>query len=130
MKDKDITSAWSRAWLDEIQDFKAEIKREGEIVEEKMNVFKREYIDKAPEMLIFQINRVKYTEKFETEKINDNFIFDTELYIDQFLQDNSDLMVQDERKLIEIREQIQELEFHQQKFDNFYGEKQSILGKK
>lgn len=123
VKDRNLYSAWDRAWRTSIPDYKI-----SEETGERCAVSKREFISRSPEMLIFQINRVEYTEKFEMIKVNDRFDFEKELFVDQFLEKNSQQIIQNERKNQEIEEQLELLQLSLDKLDNFYGEKRSLLG--
>ena len=122
--DQELNIAWEKAWEDEIENYK--IKEES--IEKCVNVVKKELMKTTPELLIFQMNRVKYTEKFEAVKINDNFLFETEIFIDKFLEKNSEIYMKSQNELKKIDSEIFNLTEQKKRFDNFSGEKQSVIG--
>lgn len=124
VKDRNVLSAWNKSWKTEIPDYKIDDNKE-----ERCAVTKREFISEFPEMLIFQVNRVEYTEKFEMVKNNDSFDFETVLYIDQFLEKNSNLILANEAENQKIEDELEGLYANLDKLDNFYGEKRSLLGR-
>ena len=123
VKDKDLLSAWKEAWKTTIPDYKID-----DLKEERCTVIKREFISESPEMLIFQINRVEYTERFEAVKVNSSFDFKTELYIDQFMEENSEQIMKNESEYQQIMDELDVVNLSLEKLENFYGEKQSLLG--
>ena len=124
VQDKELISAWKKSWKTIIPDYKID-----DLKDDRCTVIKREFISNFPEMLIFQINRVEYTERFETVKVNTQFDFNTELFIDQFMEDNSEQIMQKENENNKISEQIDEVEMRLQKLQNFYGNRQSLTGR-
>jgi hypothetical protein len=124
VKDRDVMNAWTNSWKTNIKDFKI-----SDTSEDRYSVTKREFISKAPEMLIFQINRVEYTEKFEMIKVNSLFDFEEELFIDQFLEQNSETVLQNELEYLRIEDELSKLHLQLETIDNYYGENRSLLGK-
>ena len=124
VQDKELISAWKKSWKTIIPDYKID-----DLKDDRCTVIKREFISNFPEMLIFQINRVEYTERFETVKVNTQFDFNTELFIDQFMEDSSEQIMQKENENNKISEQIDEVEMRLQKLENFYGNRQSLTGR-
>jgi uncharacterized UBP type Zn finger protein len=124
VKDRNLISAWKKSWKTVIPDYKID-----DTKNVKTTVTKREFISECPEMLIFQVNRVEYTERFEMVKVNDSFDFEKELFIDQFLEKNSDQILANERENEQIENELEILYANLDKLDNFYGEQRSLLGR-
>ena len=124
VKDKELISAWKKAWKTIIPDYKID-----DLKEDRCTVIKREFISNFPEMLIFQINRVEYTERFEAVKVNIPFDFKTELFIDQFMEENSEQIIKNESQNSDLSDEIEDLEMRLQKLENFYGDNQSLTGR-
>ena len=124
VKDRNVENAWKSAWKTEISDFKI-----SDDSEEQCTVVKREFVSDIPEMLIFQINRVEYTDRLEMVKINTRFDFEKELYIDQFLETNSKDVLKNETDYLKVENQLNILRAQLEMIDNYYGEQRSLLGK-
>lgn len=91
-------------------------------------MIKKEFITKMPEMLFFHVNRVEYTERFETKKMNDPFDFPKDLYIDRFMIDKAESSLREEQKIIEVEQEKTIIVEKLDRYKNYFGDRTSLIG--
>ncbi|CAG9334956.1 unnamed protein product [Blepharisma stoltei] len=113
VEEGDLFSAWDASYHAQIEGYKTPLNHVCVAEQEA-------WLEKAPSMLLFQIQRVKYdSETFEIYKDNRVFNYPKTLYPDRFLLENKELGTNLRKRFLEIKKKIKILENTLQKFRNY-----------
>lgn len=108
---KDLYSSWEAQNKCTIEEY---------LVEKSTVTAKKEYwIVNSPKILFFQVQRVIYDKEKGSNKINDKFFFDKEIFIDRFLLQNKPIIVKNEGLLTQLKKQKQDFEQQLKIYQNF-----------
>ena len=112
--------SWEDHFYNQIENFQ---NPDGSVADAK----KWELVEKFPEVLCFQVNRAKYNKASRrTEKNNQRFEFDPEIYSDRFLLENKQIVKEKRTTATELQSQIDRIE-QQLKDIRSYKEGRNIL---
>jgi len=64
------------------------------------------WIQRPPEFLFFQLQRVVFDKENGAIKINDRFAFEKEIYLDRFLLENKEEAIQINKTINDLRKRV------------------------
>lgn len=115
VEEKDLYSAWDKAYFYTIDEYTTETNF-------KTSAQQEIWIEKLPDMLLFQIQRVKYDKETAfSYKIHKPFHFPKAIYPDRFMHKNKELSSELRGKMLNLKKRTALLGESIEKFQNYHG---------
>ena len=111
--EKDFYRAWETAFFDKVQGYEVDETT-------KCDAIKTEWIEKLPEVLTFQLSRLKF-ENGRVVKSHHEFPIQREIYPDRFMFENREQVEELRKRVKVLRDKIKFLEECLSRYTNYNG---------
>ena len=86
------------------------------------------WIEKLPQIMLFQLQRVQYDKKTELGiKINDKFEFPKDFYADRYLYSNKEITKQLRERECVLKDKIRQLKASIESYENYKSKQQNLV---